>query len=463
MTARRLISLFTFVTAVTACDGSDRPAAQRTDGGGDLDDLADGGEQPPAVVENWERDLRHTALALDLEALGGRAVITVGQRGGEEGASFEIGGLTIDAVRGPDGEPLRYRAEAGQLHIGTPVGTGAVDIAIDYRFDRHQAFDGWDPSSGVTFLWPTFCSNLYPCRSDPAEGQTMSLAFDGVPADKVAIYPRLIAAEVPSYVPALAVGDYSEMALGTTRAGTEVSVWHLPGGETAARFGTAHLVEVFDFFESTYGEYQLADKVGSVQVAWPSGAYGGMEHHPTWHVASVSLHQEEVHAHEAAHGWFGDGVRIACWEDFVLSEGTASYLAARGLEASGVDLWSDYACRLRDLCTAESGNTVALPNSCGVIDILHDPLWSGVPYWKGAFFFRQVAELIGRQRVDRVLARFYRERVGSAAHMEDLVADLGAEVPDKSEQVRALASAWLGQVDCPISLDDLEALCDPSP
>jgi aminopeptidase N len=40
--------------------------------------------------------------------------------------------------------------------------------------------------------------------------------------------------------------------------------------------------------------------------------------------------REVDQVHEAAHGWFGDGVRLRCWEDFVLSEGTASHLDARG-------------------------------------------------------------------------------------------------------------------------------------
>ena len=48
--------------------------------------------------------------------------------------------------------------------------------------------------------------------------------------------------------------------------------------------------------------------------------------------AQLSVRVLRAQAHEAAHGWFGNGVRLRCWEDFVLSEGTASYLAARVLE-----------------------------------------------------------------------------------------------------------------------------------
>ena len=54
-----------------------------------------------------------------------------------------------------------------------------------------------------------------------------------------------------------------------------------------------------------------------------------MEHHPQWHVDDSSFGSQETQAHEASHGWYGDGIRLACWEDFVLSEGTVTYLAGR--------------------------------------------------------------------------------------------------------------------------------------
>src|SRR5205814_8394240 len=36
----------------------------------------------------------------------------------------------------------------------------------------------------------------------------------------------------------------------------------------------------------------------------------------------------------SSHGWFGNGIRIKCWEDFVLSEGTAEYLTTRSVRAT---------------------------------------------------------------------------------------------------------------------------------
>ena len=80
--------------------------------------------------------------------------------------------------------------------------------------------------------------------------------------------------------------------------------------------------------------------------------------------------------HEAAHGWFGDGIRIACWEDFVLSEGTATYLAGRALDVVaptvGAAVWAGYASDLAGI----PGTDVVWPQSCGAIDIIEDDLFT---------------------------------------------------------------------------------------
>ena len=52
-----------------------------------------------------------------------------------------------------------------------------------------------------------------------------------------------------------------------------------------------------------------------------------------------------------------------------------------------------------------SGNGVAWPQSCGVVDILDDGLFSRVPYVKGAFFYRAVEQRVGRAMLDAALRK----------------------------------------------------------
>jgi aminopeptidase N len=168
--------------------------------------------------------------------------------------------------------------------------------------------------------------------------------------------------------------------------------------------------------------------MATVSAAWSGRGLGGMEHHPFFHVARPSVASEVVQAHEAAHGWFGNGVRIRCWEDFVLSEGVTTYLAARALGAAGGpalerEVWDGYAVDLRN--AVSRGDTEAWPTTCNEIDILEHPIWSSIPYVKGAFFLRAVELEIGTATLDAALAAFYQRYGGrEAASMSDLIATI---------------------------------------
>ncbi|HEU5058200.1 MAG TPA: M1 family aminopeptidase [Kofleriaceae bacterium] len=424
------------------------------DGGGGGGPDASVPFEPPDASEDWTRDLVSTALEIDLAGKTGRATIAIAASE-STGASFEIGDLEVSAVTDDQGRALDFAAADGQLDVGVPATGETGIVVIDYAFKDHEGFDGWMPGQGVTFLWPYFCGNLYPCKSDPADGQTFEMSVTGAEGDVV--YPDSIPAEAPTYMPAIAVADFTEIDLGTSSGGTRLSVWHLPGAEQEefAAQGTEHLLDVFSFFEDTYGPYPFGGKAGTVSADWGGGDYGGMEHHPYWHVSSGSLYSEEVNAHEAAHGWFGNGVRIACWEDFVLSEGLATYMAARALGESGVNLWPSYECDLKRFTCREEYNTIALPDTCNQIDILNDPLWSLVPYMKGAFFLRAVANRIGAEELDQSLAAFYQANVGKAAKMDALIARIQEDHPEDAEAIGLLADRWLRQLRCPVRLANL--------
>jgi aminopeptidase N len=198
-------------------------------------------------------------------------------------------------------------------------------------------------------------------------------------------------------------------------------VYYLDGGRNEALAATATLPAAFEFYETTYGPYPFGDRVASVSVDWGAGDFGGMEHHPFWHIARGSMARPAVHHHEAAHGWFGNGVLLKCREDFVLSEGTVSYLEARAHEATGGDptpFWFGFQARLeRGIARRDF---VVYPDGCNEIGSLLD-IFSSLPYMKGAFFFRQVEHRVGRSALDAALSRFYRSRVGTAASMQELI------------------------------------------
>ena len=366
-------------------------------------------------------DIAATSLDVDLATRTAVATIELEKNGN---VILEVGGLTIDDVTDDRGH-RKHTITGGKLRVSSVRGP----LVVSYGFQQHDMANGLLPG-GSTVIWPYFCGNLFPCHSKPADGVRFELSIDHVPAGKKAIYPETIATDAPPYMLAWAVGAYTKAALGTTTAGTKVSVNWLPGGETAARTGTRRLVKIFDWYEKTLGPYPFGKDVAAVAVVWGEGLYGGMEHHPYWHVAKDAMNDEVTQAHEAAHGWFGDGVRLRCWEDFVLSEGTVSYLAARAITvvggtAAGNAVWAAYADELADAIA--EGGAPPWPTGCNQIDILEDKLFTNLPYMQGAYFYKDVAAKVGVDALDRVIGNFYQAHKNQAASMQQMLDAIKAE------------------------------------
>jgi hypothetical protein len=365
-------------------------------------------------------NIKATHLDVDLPSKTAVATIELERAGS---VALEAGGLTIKKVTDSRGN-RRYSVVDGKLRVSNVLGA----LVIEYGFAQHSNADGLLPG-GSTVLWPYWCGNLFPCHSQPADGTTFTLNLDGVPSGKQAIYPEAIEAESPPYMLAWAVGSYTKRDLGTTAAGTKLSTYWLPNGQTAALAGTKHLVASFDWLEKHIGPYTFGRDVAAVSVVWGEGMYGGMEHHPYFHVAKDAMDDEVTHVHEAAHGWFGDGVRLKCWEDFVLSEGTVSYLAARALSQVAPEMettiWSDYQEEL-DAAIREGG-APAWPTGCNQIDIIQDKLFTNLPYMQGAFFYKDVAAQVGADKLDAVIAKFYAAHMNKAASMQEMVDLIRAE------------------------------------
>lgn len=402
--AARMRGSWLLVLALGACATDDF-----VDDPGDgtwLDGKADGASAVNVEATHLDVHLAdHTAVAtMRLEKPGSVAL--------------ESGGLSITRVSDERGK-RHYRVVDGTLKVANVEGS----LVVEYGFSVQHDADGLLPG-GSTVLWPYFCGNLFPCHSQPSDGTTFTLSIDGVPSGTQAIYPEAIEREAPPYMLAWAVGAYAKKDLGTTDAGTHVSVYYLPGGEADATKGTKHLRDAFDWYEKNIGPYSFGSDVASVSVVWGEGMYGGMEHHPYWHVAKDAMSDENTHVHEAAHGWFGDGIRLRCWEDFVLSEGTVSYLAAHVLGKVGgpaleAAQWDEYQSELDDAIA--EGGAPAWPQGCNQIDILKDKLFTNLPYMEGAFFYKDVAAAVGADALDRVLHDFYEVHHGRATGMQDMI------------------------------------------
>lgn len=401
----------------------------------------DDGTTPPddlPPTQNTARDVAHTALAVDLAAHAGVATVTFGA--GDLGASLEVGDLDVRGVT-RDGEPVQFAVVDRRLDLG--VAAAETTVAISYGWQFHEDGDGVD-MDGFTLTWPYYCGNVFPCRSNPADGTTFALEVTGV-ASGTAVYPATIPDQAPSYMAAWVVGDYQRTVLGTTTAGTTVVSWTTPSEAPIAAMGTAHLVDAFDWLEENLGPYRFGTEVGSVSAHWGENGFGGMEHHPLWHVGSVALADESTHIHEAAHGWFGDGIRLACWEDFGLSEGAATYYEARvveevGAPGAGAAAWDALEAEL----TGGGNARVVRPPGCGTVDVL--TIFTRAPYVRGALWLRAIERRITRPMFDLAMRTFYQRFGGKAAGITDLVA-VFREV--SGYDATACTTTWLEQTPLP--------------
>lgn len=386
-----------------------------TDTGGDDQDWLDGKGDGASSVE-----LTATHLDVDLATNTAVATLELERNGNVE---LEVGDLAIADVSDERGH-RQFTNKSRKLRVSNVRGP----LVIAYAFTVHMNADGLLPG-GSTNIWPYHCGNLFPCHSKPHDGLRFTLALANIPAGSSAIFPPSIDSDAPSYQIAWAVGAYTRIELGATDAGTKLFTAHLPKGATAARAGTKNLVAVVDWYEKNLGPYAFGNEIGAVSVVWGEGLFGGMEHHPYFHVAKEAMSDQLTHAHEAAHGWFGDGVRIRCWEDFVLSEGTVSYLSARALSLADPslerDIWAGYKADL-EAAIAEGG-APAWPQGCNKIDIIKDNLFTDLPYMQGAFFYKDVAEQIGAEVLDGVLSRFYLAHKNQPAGMQDMIDAIKAD------------------------------------
>ena len=408
-------------------------------------------EAPPASIPptaNPMRDVVDTQLAFDLAAMTATATVTFAPSTAP-GATLEIGDLQIQSVR-VGGQPLEFLVTTPKptfniLTLALPPSATRAAVTISYNWRYHEQLTGISKTR-YTLDWPYYCGNTFPCHSEPSDGTTFSLSLANVPTGETAVFPAQIIADAPAYQLAWTVDDYTELPIGTTTAGTSISEFYRPNGSAAAQQGGADLVAAVDWFEKTLGPYRFGPKLGVVSVAWPAGAFGGMEHHPFVHVATAAMSSGVTQVHESAHGWFGDGIRIACWEDFVLSEGTVSYLAARALDvvdpAAGSAAWTRYQ---REL-SALTGTELVWPDSCGTVDIITDKLFTNAPYMRGAFFYRAVANKVGADKLDQAFAAFYAAHAGDAARMSDMLQTIQTVT---GYDPTACAQSWLRSTTIP--------------
>jgi aminopeptidase N len=347
--------------------------------------------------------------------------------------------LAIDAVRTPDGQPLRFELGAADPILGRPLRVqlpgDARAIVVHYRtspnaralqwlrpeqtaggvhpylFSQGQAIltRSWIPTQDSPGIRQTYRARIVVPKPLTAVMSAETLTPGGVDTPGGKAFTFKLDQAVPPYLIALAVGDIAFRPIGP-----RTGVFAEPSVVDRAAYEFADLERMVEAAESLYGPYRWGRY--DILVLPPSFPFGGMENPrltfatPTVLAGDRSL--TSLAAHELAHSWSGNLVTNATWRDFWLNEGFTTYFEnrimerlygpdlARMLEQIGRTGLLEEIKRLKDT----PGDTVLYIDLTG-----RDPDDGAtvVPYDKGAAFLRLLEETVGREAFDTWLRAYF--------------------------------------------------------
>ncbi len=265
--------------------------------------------------------------------------------------------LNIESVQ-IDETPQVFNYDGKQLHIQiqTPIEEGKdIKIAIAYGVDKPQhglyfiSPDKYYPNK-PTQVWTQGEDEdsrfWFPCFDYPGQLATSEIRVQVPKRFKAISNGELIATEEtgediiyhwlqqqahPTYLMALAVGDFAEIR--DEWKGKPVNYYVEKGYEEDARRSMGKTPRMMEFLSKKFGYPYPYPKYA--QVCVDDFIFGGMENTSTTLLTDRCLlderaaldnqFTESLVVHELAHQWFGDLVVIKHWSHAWIKEGMASY------------------------------------------------------------------------------------------------------------------------------------------
>jgi leukotriene-A4 hydrolase len=226
-------------------------------------------------------------------------------------------------------------------------------------------------------------------------------------AKRNGIYTFDMPEAIPSYLIALAVGDFQFKATGPrTGVYAEKSVLKAAAKEFA---DTESMIETS---EKLFGPYRW-DRY-DILVLPPSYPVGGMENPRLSFITPAVIAGDKslvsVIAHELAHSWSGNLVSNATWRDLWLNEGFTDYLESRIINAVYGEKREMMERVLGLRALKDNLATLKPADQVLAIDLRDrdpDEVFSDVPYEKGRLFLTYLDAKFGRERFDAFLRSYF--------------------------------------------------------
>jgi leukotriene-A4 hydrolase len=328
--------------------------------------------------------------------------------------------VEINYVTPPDASALLWVEPSGTAGGAQPM-----------LFTQSQAIHArtWIPlqdSPGVRFT--------YEATIRPPDGMWALMSAENPqapPADNIWRFRQ--SHPIPSYLMALAVGDFAFRSLGP-----RTGVYAEPSVVDAAAHEFAEVEAMMTAAEALYGPYRWGRY--DMLVLPPSFPFGGMENPnltfltPT--VISGDRALVSLIAHELAHSWSGNLATNSTWNDVWLNEGFTTYVEhrimekLRGAEATDV-LWHIAGGAILDVMLqwGPLSPRTRLAHDYGA-DTDPDSIPTDVAYEKGALLLRTLEHAYGRERFDRFLRGWFDRHAFASVDTRMFVREARAELGD---------------------------------
>lgn len=364
--------------------------------------------------------------------------------------SLDLLGMDLESVA-IDGEPVEWCRRGRELVIGPAAPLNAGDsftVRVDYSGNPAEAEGLFDEFTGVrrsptglfVVLEPDGAASLFPSNDHPRDPASFRVAVTVPSGLDVVSVGRLVeetttggrktsvwesTEPVATYLLPLAIGDFREVEL---ESSIDMVVYLYEGSAGVGDF--RRQPEILEFFESIFGPYPY-EQLGAIVVESDATIALETQGIPTY---SRDLSYEEVIAHEIAHQWFGNYVRLDDWSDIWLKEGLATFSELLWVEHSfGLTRYSQQIAAIYGVLAED-------PDDHPPAEPERDEMYSGSVYWRGAFTLVALRDLAGDGPLFELLRVWIETYGGGTATTADFLDMVDARLGTEASE---LATAWL--------------------
>jgi cytosol alanyl aminopeptidase len=375
----------------------------------------------------------------------------------ESSVSFQ--GRTLQARATPAG------GEFMGLELDSPIGPGRATIAIRYQAKLEEKAVAGPYRNKVAGDWYAFTTftpidarRAFPCFDEPRFKTPWEISIHIKRSDKafsnaaqisetdepngmklVKFAPtQPLAAEVVAFC----VGPFDVYEGAPAGHGTPIRVISAKGQRDQSKLAAQAAVDVLPRLEAYTGIPYPYGKLDHVAV--PEFKFGAVENpgmitykasalllSPTDNATEKARRIRSLQAHEVGHQWFGDMVTQATWDDVWLSEGFATWFAAKVMDQEqppARKLLASVAARERIMAT-DAG-----PKTRPVRLEMHsrkdtDGVYSQIVYQKGAALLVMLDGWLGEDRVRDGLREYLKAHQFGNATTADLESSLQGSKP----------------------------------